>query len=192
MKSIKTSLKNNKKYFKLLLILLCLGFFIGLILIKKLNIETLLENTKSIESYLNTNKINFLTNHILTLLILCISALTIIGLILFPLNIIYEGICIFFNIYTLTNIFKLNGFVYSIIYITITKGLYLSLLIIIFKKLITLIKIVITKKDKNEKKALVFKVLKQISIYTFLLILNDFLIFLIGNKILSILLFVIK
>ncbi len=192
MKSIKTSLKNNKKYFKLLLILLCLGFFIGLILIKKLNIETLLENTKSIESYLNTNKINFLTNHILTLLILCISALTIIGLILFPLNIIYEGICIFFNIYTLTNIFKLNGFVYSIIYIIITKGLYLSLLIIIFKKLITLIKIVITKKDKNEKKALVFKVLKQISIYTFLLILNDFLIFLIGNKILSILLFVIK
>lgn len=192
MKSIKTSLKNNKKYFKLLLILLCLGFFIGLILIKKLNIETLLENTKSIESYLNTNKINFLTNHILTLLILCISALTIIGLILFPLNIIYEGICIFFNIYTLTNIFKLNGFVYSIIYIIITKGLYVSLLIIIFKKLITLIKIVITKKDKNEKKALVFKVLKQISIYTFLLILNDFLIFLIGNKILSILLFVIK
>lgn len=192
MKSIKTSLKNNKKYFKLLLILLFLGFFIGLILIKKLNIETLLENTKSIESYLNTNKINFLTNHLLTLLILCISAITLIGLILFPLNIIYEGICIFFNIYTLTNIFKLNGFVYSIIYITITKGLYLSLFIIIFKKLITMVKIVIAKKDKNEKKALVFKNLKQISIYTFLLISNDFLIFLIGNKILSIFLFIIK
>ena len=183
MKSIKTSLKNNKKYFKLLLILLCLGFFIGSILTKKLNIETLLENTKSIESYLNANKINFLTNHILTLLILCISAITIIGLILFPLNIIYEGICIFFNIYTLTNIF---------IYITITKGLYLSLLIIIFKKLITLIKIAITKKDKNERRALVFKALKQISIYFFLIVLNDFLIFLIGNKILSIFLFIIK
>ena len=82
---IKNSLKNNKKYFNLFLTLLFLGFFIGFILTKKIDLTPILENIKSLETYLNTNSINFLSSHIIILIILTLSSLTIIGLLLFPL-----------------------------------------------------------------------------------------------------------
>lgn len=192
MNSIKISLKNNKKFIKIILLLLLIGFFIGFLLSKKLESEVVIEEIKSIESYLNTNRINFLSNHILTLIILSISSIFIIGLIFFPISIIYEGICLYFNTYIFTQVFNFKGLLYSIIYNTLTKGIYLLLLIIIFKKIIILIKRMLAKNNQNEKKTLILKSLKQISICTFLIILNDILIFLIGNKILSIFLFMIK
>lgn len=192
MNSIKISLKNNKKYFKIGLILLFIGFFIGFILVKKLNIEPILENIKSISNYLNNNKINFLLNHILTLTILAFASLTIIGLILFPLNIIYEGICIFFNIYSFSKVFKFNGFIYGIIYSILTKALYLILVLIIIKKIIGLLKSILLKNDKTTKKTLIIKDIKHISIYLSILIINDLLIYLVGNRILAMFLFIIK
>ena len=75
MNSIKISLKNNKKFIKMILLLLLIGFFIGFLLSKKLETEIVLEEIKSIEGYLNTNRINFLSNHILTLIILSISSI---------------------------------------------------------------------------------------------------------------------
>ena len=79
MNSIKISLKNNKKFIKIIFLLLLIGFFIGFLLNKKLETEIVLEEIKSIESYLNTNRINFLSNHILTLIILSISSIFIIN-----------------------------------------------------------------------------------------------------------------
>jgi len=176
----------------MLLLLLCIGFFIGFMVITKIDYEYLLEHISSIGTYLSTNKINFITNHIILLLIMFISAVTIIGLILLPLNIVYEGICIVFNITSFTKVFKVNGFFYGIIYNIITKALYLILLIIIFKKIFTIIKILVTNKEKNKKKIIIIKNAKQLGIYTGILILNDFLVYLVGNKILSLLLFIIK
>lgn len=192
MNLIKISLKNNKKYIKLLLALLCLGFFIGFILIKKVNLESLLENITSLDNYINTNRINFLTDHILTILILCFSSLTVLGLILFPLNFIYEGICIFFNIYTLSRVFKLSGFVYGLIYNIIIKGIYLIMLVLIFKKIVIFIKNFFRKREKEEQKILINKSLMQLGIYTMIIFLNDLILYLFGNKILSFFLILIK
>lgn len=192
MNLIKISLKNNKKYIKLLLALLCLGFFIGFILIKKVNLESLLENITSLDNYINTNRINFLTDHILTILILCFSSLTVLGLILFPLNFIYEGICIFFNIYTLSRVFKLSGFVYGLIYNIIIKGIYLIMLVLIFKKIVIFIKNFFRKREKEEQKILINKSLMQLGIYTTIIFLNDLILYLFGNKILSFFLILIK
>lgn len=189
---IKNSLKNNKKYFNLLLTLLFLGFFIGFILTKKIDLTPILENIKSLETYLNTNSINFLSSHIIILIILTLSSLTIIGLLLFPLNIIYEGVCIYFNIYIFTKLYKLNGVLYGLIYITITKGIYLILMVIIFKEMLNLLKRIITQKEKSAKRVLITKSIKKIFTYEILIIINDILIYLIGSKLLKIFLILIK
>lgn len=189
---IKNSLKNNKKYFNLFLTLLFLGFFIGFILTKKIDLTPILENIKSLETYLNTNSINFLSSHIIILIILTLSSLTIIGLLLFPLNIIYEGVCIYFNIYIFTKLYKLNGVLYGLIYITITKGIYLILMVIIFKEMLNLLKRIITQKEKSAKRVLITKSIKKIFTYEILIIINDILIYLIGSKLLKIFLILIK
>lgn len=192
MKYLKNSIKNNKNYLKTVLLFLFLGLIIGFLLAKKITNNELLDQIKNLANYLSTNRINFLLNHTTTMCISFIVSLTIIGLVLFPLNIIYEGICISFNIFTLTSVFKLNGFMYGLIFSLFTKCIYLILLIIIYRKILTIIKTIFNKKDKLEKKTIIIKKVKQINIFSCLMLLNDILIFLIGNKILALFLFLIK
>jgi len=192
MNYIKNSFKNNKKYLKQILFLLVIGFIIGFILTKKLELNEVLEQIKNIAEYLNNNKINLIGSHITIISTIFLASLTIIGLILFPLNIIYEGICISFNIFTFTKVFKFNGFIYSLIYNILIKGVYIILLMIIFKKLLAVLKIIFSKNEKIEKKTTIIKKLKQIIIYFGLILLNDIIIYLFGSKILSLLLFRIK
>lgn len=192
MNLIKRSLKNNKRYFKFTIILLCFGFLIGFVLTKKAEISPILDNISSIESYLNSNNINYLSTHIITLLVLITASLTVLGLVLFPINIIYEGICIAFNIITFSSVFKLSGFIYGLIYNIITKGIYVLVLIFIFKKLTIILKKLMIKSDKENKKALIIKNIKHIGFYIITITTYDIFLYLFGSKLLSYFLFLIK
>lgn len=191
MNSFKISLKNNKRYFKRVFILLLLGILIGFFLIKKLDTKLILENLQEIASYLDTNKINFLTSHLITILLLLLGSLTIVGFLLFPICFIYEGICIAFILISFTSVFKLKGLLYSLIYILITKGLYIFLLVLVFKRLIAFGKIIISK-EKKEYKLILTKNIKIIGIYIMIIFFNDLILYLFGNKILAFFLFLIK
>ena len=192
MNLIKRSLKNNKRYFKFTIILLCLGFLIGFVLTKKTEMSQILDSISSIESYLNSNNINYLSTHIITLLVLITASLTVLGLVLFPINIIYEGICIAFNIITFSSVFKLSGFIYGLIYNIITKGIYVLVLIFIFKKLTIILKNIMIKSDKEDKKALIIKNIKHIGFYIIIIITYDIFLYLFGSRLLSYFLFLIK
>lgn len=188
--NVKNTLINNKKELKYLGILLFLGFLFGFLILKKLNINPILEEIKNINIYINENHINFLNPHFLIISLLTILSLFIVGIILFPIYLIYESICIFINIYTLTMVYKLNGFVYSILYNIITKLIFMIMLLKIFKVLIKIGKTII-KKEQN-KKEIITKYLKKVFIYFSIIIVNDFILYLLGSKILSIFLFIIK
>lgn len=188
--NIKNTLINNKKELKQLLFLLFIGFLFGLLIIRKLNINPILEEIKNIDIYIKENSINFLSSHFIVISLLIISSLFIIGVILFPVYLLYESTCILFNIYTLSMVYKLNGFAYSILYNIITKLILMIMLLKIFKSLIKIGKTII-KKEKN-KKEIIIKYLKQAFIYFSIIIINDFLLYFLGNKILSMLLFIIK
>lgn len=192
MNSFKISLKNNRKYFKFVFILLLLGFLIGFILFRKLDSQALLEQVKTIENYLATNRINFFINHLIFLLISLLISLTIIGILVFPLNIIYEGISIVINLISFMRVFKLKGFIYSILYNIITKGIYIIMLAFIFKKLVLFIKSFIRLKNKEERRQLIIKNVKQLGIYALIIFLNDLILYLLGNKILAFFLILIK
>lgn len=192
MNSFKISLKNNKKYFKLVFILLLLGFFIGFILYKKLDSKLMLDQVKVIENYLVTNRINFIFNHLFLLIISFIISWTIIGILIFPLNVIYEGASIMINLISFVQVFSLKGLLYGIIYNILTKGIYIIMLVFIFKKLVLFIKKFIGSKNKEEKKLLIIKNVKQFSLGVLIIFLNDVILYLLGNKILAFFLFIIK
>lgn len=192
MNSFKISLKNNKKYFKLVFILLLLGFFIGFILYKKLDFQLMMEQIKEIDTYLPTNKINFIFNHLVVLIVSFIASLSVIGVLIFPMNIIYEGISIVINLISFTQVFKLKGLLYGIIYNILTKGIYIIMLVFIFKRLILFIKEIIALKNKEERKIMIIKNIKHLGIYILVILGNDLILYLFGNKILAFFLFMIK
>lgn len=188
--NLKTILKNNKKNLKYLFLLLFLGFLICFILIKKTDPTNIIEEIKNIDIYLKTNHINFIPSHFIYVIILCFSSFIILGPILIIIYMLYEAVCISFNIYTLTLCYKINGFIYSLFYNIITKFIFIFLIFKIFKISLKICKS-ITKKDE-EAKASIIKNSKKLALYFCLIILNDVIIYLIGNTILSKLLFIIK
>ncbi|MBE6154202.1 MAG: hypothetical protein E7163_01325 [Firmicutes bacterium] len=193
--NIRTSLKNNKMYIKFILILLFLGFLIGLILYSKLDNSNVLNELKNITILLKNNKINFILTHSVTIIVLIATSLVIIGLFLFPVYIIYEGISISYCIISFASIYKFNGILYGFMYSFFTKGIFLVLLAILYKKILKLFKLLLhyfKNKNINEIKNVIISNIKCILIQIFLIFLNDLIIYLFINKVLSWLAFIIN
>lgn len=176
--------QKSRKYF---ILATCLCLVISIVLFYKINNTFLLNELKNIEELLKNNHINFLLMHFITLAIFLFSSLTIIGLLLFPFYFLFEGICIFFNIIMFTRVFFFKGFIYSLMYISITKAIYLILLYFIFKKLLCMIRaiaLIKMEKSKIDLKEIVHKNIKPLACYILLIFLNDLFLYCFGNKIL--------
>ena len=104
--------------------MLILGL-VFLLSINEANKEIIFLNINEWMQNIENGHINNIITHVVVLSSLFILSLIIIGL---PLNLflnLYNGFSIGFIIITLTNLFKIKGFFYSIIYIIITKAIYI-------------------------------------------------------------------
>lgn len=133
----------NKKLYVILSIVLLIGIIVGIVFVVMLD-----EATKEI-IFLNINemlqgfsniKINGIVMHILCLSCLVILSYLIIGAPLIIFFIFYNGFSIGFIISSITSIFGLKGLLYSIIYVIISKGIFLLILLVLSVNLLRIVK----------------------------------------------------
>jgi len=193
MLNLRTSLNNNKKYIKFIMMLLFLGFLIGFILYNNLDNSIIINEIKNIDNLLKDNNINFMFNHFVTVTLLVATSIIIVGLVLIPLYIIYEGVCITYSILSFINVFKFNGLIYGLLYNILIKGLYLALLVIIYINLLKIFKLIVYDyKNINNIKVPINNNIKIILVCFLFISINDLLVFLFMNKILSWWLFILN
>lgn len=119
---------NIKKIYAFYSVISIIGLILGLVFLismNEANKEIIFLNINEWIQNIENGHINNIITHIVVLSSLFILSLIIIGL---PLNLflnLYNGFSIGFIIITLTNLFKVKGFFYSIIYIIITKAIYI-------------------------------------------------------------------
>lgn len=167
-------IKRKKKYLLIVLAFLIIGIIFGIIYYIFLSSEVKL----SITNTLIKHKIieNSILKDLIIMSSLFVFSFFIIGV---PLNIFYlfyETFSIGFFVSVLTHNFGLSGFLYSLLYLIFYKLIILFLLIIYFKKLINisrlLIGIIIYKKDNFLKNKLFINVRNSLYIIIFVLIIN--------------------
>lgn len=121
---------NIKKFYAFYSVISIIGLILGLVFLismNEANKEIIFLNINEWIQNIENGHINNIITHVVVLSSLFILSLIIIGL---PLNLflnLYNGFSIGFIIITLTNLFKIKGFFYSIIYIIITKAIYIFL-----------------------------------------------------------------
>ena len=119
---------NIKKIYAFYSVIAIIGLILGLVFLismNEANKEIIFLNINEWIQNIENGHINNIITHVVVLSSLFILSLIIIGL---PLNLflnLYNGFSIGFIIITLTNLFKIKGFFYSIIYIIITKAIYI-------------------------------------------------------------------
>lgn len=187
MKKIGNVLKRHRKLVKVIILFVLLSLIISFIIFKRVDDTKLISEIKNIDELLLNHKINYILPHFIIMALLFSSFCIGLGLILFPLYILFELVSVGYNIIIFSSIFKFRGFIYAIFYNILTKALYIFLICLLFKKLIEFLKVIIAifsnKEDISSKYLLKLKI-KKIIIVTSFILLNDILIYLFANRIL--------
>ncbi len=147
----------------------------------------------NINNYLqDMNPVNGILYHVLILSSLLISSFLIIGIPLSIFFLFYNGFSVGFIIASLTNIFSTKGLIYGIIYVLITKGLFILLLLLFIKSLIKISGIILDKviNKKNIKERIYYLIIRCIVIIGIILLI-DILLYFFGVTILNIFNFLI-
>lgn len=192
MKDFKKYIQKKKYIFLFLGSLLLFGSIIGLVLSMK-NMDILESHVIFYQSHLDTVSYNYLLFHFFLLVISIATSFFGVGILLLCAIVFYEGITIGFVIGAFTEVFDLSGALFSLIFCLITKGIYLCLLTLIFIKCIQIarkmIGFYIYKKDQKKT---VIQLLKSSIICFILIFINDFLLLILGTKIISLFHFLIS
>ena len=131
----------NKKMYVVMSIILVIGIALGVIFLimqDEAYKEILFLNINDyLQSYHNINSILI---HLVSLATVFLLSLFVVGLPLVIFFVFYNGFSIGFTICSLTNIFGLKGLLYGIIYVLISKGIFILLLLIFSVTLFKIIK----------------------------------------------------
>ena len=194
---LRTSFKNNKNMLIFLGILFLIGVIIGSIVfmkqpdITKAAISLELNEFPTIVEASNQNQIIF---HILIILILFLLSFTVIGIFGSFFYLFYEGCSLGFSLAMFYYKFKLSGIVFSLIFNIISKLIFVLIIVYvciigvkIAKKIIGSI---VLKQDE-----ITYRFLKRhsliLSIVVGSVLLSEVFVYFLGNKILSIFLFLL-
>lgn len=189
---------NNKKYFLFLSIILFIGLLSGLLFtgrINEANQEIVFNNINNFLLNLGNIHLNNFLPHILLFPLFLVLSLFIIGIPLYIIFIFYNGFSLGFIISSLKNIFGFKGILYSIIYILLTKGLFIFLLVILS---LYLFKIGLKsfnyyfRKTKRMYKEEVYILLKKSLLIILFILINDLFLYFWGGKILNLFKFLLK
>ena len=181
----------NKKICLFFSIIFTIGIIIGfifLIYLEESSKELISLNINEWLQSLSTSHINSILEHIIILSTLAILSVFVIGLPLIIFFVFYNGFSIGFLLMSLIEIFGVKGLIYGLIYLTITKGIYLFFLTIFLLALIKIIILIIKRLIWHQKmnKNLLVTYCKRILICIGVIILSDIILYFGGTKLISI------
>lgn len=188
-----TWLKSNRSIIKFLLMLLITSIIIGIYLY--LSKEQLIKNSINEElikmiNNLNNTKQNNIINHLLIMLILSSLSLIIIGLPIILIYFIYEGISIGFLLSSFIHYSPIKGLLFGTIFILVSKTIYILILIYFLTNTYKYTKNFL-KRLKTPKNDLIVNQLIKIIFIIIITIINDTVLYYLGNKIILLFKFII-
>lgn len=181
----------SKKFYLFLGIIFTIGITLGIVFLIYLD-----ESSKEIISLnindwlqgLKNTSINNIIPHIIILSSLCILSLFIIGLPLVLFFVFYSGFSVGFTLISLIEIFGIKGLLYGLVYILITKGVYLFFSYIFVVSLLKIAMIMFKKIFQHQKiaKESINLLLKRILICIAIILISDVIIYFWGAKLITI------
>lgn len=182
---------NGKKLYLFLGIIFIVGIIAGiffLFYLDEASKEIIFLNINDWIQGLEKNHINNIVNHLIILSSLFITSLFLIGLPFVLFFIFYNGFSMGFIISSLINILGVKGLLYGIIYILISKGVYIFFLSIFVVTLIKIIFIVFFKLLKGIKinKDLLILLVKKALICIAIILIYDIILYFFGTKLINI------
>lgn len=186
-------LKSNRSIIKFLLILFITSILVGIYLYlskEKLIRESI--NTELIKmiNNLDITRQNNILNHLLIMIVLSVLSLTIIGLPIILIYFLYEGVSIGFLLSSFINYSPIKGMLFGTIFIIISKIIYITILIYLLTNTLKYTKNFL-KRLKTTKNELIINQVIKISFCTTITLINDIILYFIGNKIITIFKFIL-
>ena len=180
----------NKKLSLFLGIIFTIGIILGfifLIYLDEANKEIIYLNINEWLQNLNTSHINNIISHIAILSSLFILSLFMVGIPLSLFFVFYNGFSIGFLLMALIDIFGIKGLLYGLVYVIITKGIYLFLALLfvlaLIKIAIMFLKALISKEKINKDS--LSKLLKRIFICIAIILISDVILYFGGTKLIN-------
>lgn len=186
-------LKSNRSIIKFLLMLFITSILVGIYLYlskEKLIRESI--NTELIKmiNNLDITRQNNILNHLLIIIVLSVLSLTIIGLPIILIYFLYEGVSIGFLLSSFINYSPIKGMLFGTIFIIISKIIYITILIYLLTNTLKYTKNFL-KRLKTTKNELIINQVIKISFCTTITLINDIILYFIGNKIITIFKFIL-
>jgi len=178
---------------KMILVIIVVSLLVAFVIYQKIDKNTTIKMVEGITGILETNRLNFLIYHIIIIAFLFLSVLLPFRHLIFIIYLFLELICINFNLIAFFSVYHLPGLLYSLLYIIITKGIYLILISIFYKlsySTLTTVKDTLT----SEPKSLMVYLNKRAHLLLGIILglfLNDLVIYFLGNSILYKLCFIL-
>lgn len=186
-------LKSNRSIIKFLLMFFITSILVGIYLYlskEKLIRESI--NTELIKmiNNLDITRQNNILNHLLIMIVLSVLSLTIIGLPIILIYFLYEGVSIGFLLSSFINYSPIKGMLFGTIFIIISKIIYITILIYLLTNTLKYTKNFL-KRLKTTKNELIINQVIKISFCTTITLINDIILYFIGNKIITIFKFIL-
>lgn len=186
-------LKSNRSIIKFLVMLFITSILVGIYLYlskEKLIKESI--NTELIKmiNNLDITRQNNILNHLLIMIVISVLSLTIIGLPLILIYFLYEGVSIGFLLSSFINYSPIKGMLFGTIFIIISKIIYITILIYLLTNTLKYTKSFLKRLKTTKNELIINQVIKILFCITITLI-NDIILYFIGNKIITIFKFIL-
>lgn len=186
-------LKSNRSIIKFLVMLFITSILVGIYLYlskEKLIKESI--NTELIKmiNNLDITRQNNILNHLLIMIIISVLSLTIIGLPVILIYFLYEGVSIGFLLSSFINYSPIKGMLFGTIFIIISKIIYIAILIYLLTNTLKYTKSFLKRLKMAKNELIINQVIKILFCITITLI-NDIILYFIGNKIITIFKFIL-
>lgn len=186
-------LKSNRSIIKFLVMLFITSILVGIYLYlskEKLIKESI--NTELIKmiNNLDITRQNNILNHLLIMIVISVLSLTIIGLPVILIYFLYEGVSIGFLLSSFINYSPIKGMLFGTIFIIISKIIYIAILIYLLTNTLKYTKSFLKRLKMTKNELIINQVIKILFCITITLI-NDIILYFIGNKIITIFKFIL-
>ena len=191
LKRLKYYLKEKKYLVLFISILTLFGVIVGLYL-GITNIEFLKENVFYYASHINSQSYNYILFHFFAVVISIVTSFFAIGIPLLCTLLFYEGMTIGFLIGIFSITYGIPGTLFAILFLIITKLVYLIILLFLFSKCLKIARKMIGKHIyKTDPSIIVSHLLKGCICLTVILLIYDGLLYLFGSQIINFLSFLL-
>ena len=186
----------SKKLYLFMSIVLIIGIITGVVFVIMLDEATkeiLFLNINNFLQSLGTNNISILVQHLVILSTLLILSIFLIGGPLVIFFMFYNGFTIGFIISSITCIFGIKGMLFGVLYVIMSKLVFIVLLIIFSVNLFKIVKCVIdylVYKKRNKESLVMF--MKRSIVFIGIIMISDVILYFGGAKLINIFNFLIK